>query len=135
MKASSVLLVIILMSASNSWAEIYKYIDENGQVTFGTEWKPGAKRLDLPSTPAPLPKMSKREATSAEMIKCFDKHRNSFLDPRSAYPVSATYTVLEYNKPPDGKAKPKSETYVEVDVSARNKLGGASRTKVRCKVN
>ena len=110
--------------------------------------KPGGKRLDLPGDPSPLPKqqaskkhavqqppkMNKREATSAEMSKCFDKHRNSFLDPRSAYPVSATYTVLEYNNPPDGKAKPKSETYVEVDVSARNKLGGASRTKVRCKV-
>ena len=36
-------------------AEIYKYVDENGQVTFTDVYKKGAKRIDLPGAPTPLP--------------------------------------------------------------------------------
>ncbi|MEQ1592746.1 MAG: DUF4124 domain-containing protein [Thiobacillaceae bacterium] len=35
-------------------AEIYKYVDENGQVTFTDVYKRGAKRLDMPGVPVGL---------------------------------------------------------------------------------
>ncbi len=35
-------------------AEIYKYVDENGQVTFTDVYKRGAKRLDMPGGPVGL---------------------------------------------------------------------------------
>ena len=45
-------------------AEIYKYMDENGQVTFTDVYKRGSKRIDLPAVPAATPfngaKLSKR---------------------------------------------------------------------------
>jgi hypothetical protein len=36
-------------------AEIYKYVDENGNVTFTDVYKKGAKRIEMPGAPATLP--------------------------------------------------------------------------------
>jgi hypothetical protein len=47
--------LLCLFLAAPAQAEIYKYVDENGQVTFTDVYKRGAKRLDLPGTPATLP--------------------------------------------------------------------------------
>jgi Domain of unknown function (DUF4124) len=48
-------LLLCLILAAPAQAEIYKYVDENGQVTFTDVYKKGAKRIDLPGAPAPLP--------------------------------------------------------------------------------
>ena len=56
-------LLLCLVLASHAQAEIYKYVDENGQVTFTDVYKKGAKRIDLPGAPTSLPaggKASKR---------------------------------------------------------------------------
>lgn len=42
-------------------AQIYKYVDENGQVTFTDVYRKGAQKIELPGAPAPLP--SARPAT------------------------------------------------------------------------
>jgi len=47
--------LICLILAAPAEAEIYKYVDENGQVTFTDVYKKGAKRLDIPGAPVPLP--------------------------------------------------------------------------------
>lgn len=129
MKVASILMVVTLLGSGSSWAEIYKYTDENGQVTFTTVLKPGAERIELPK----LLDMPHRKATSSEMKSCFNEHRSTFLDPRSAYPVSAKYYPNKSGyKNIFGDLV--TGAYVEVDVSARNKMGGASRTMVRCDV-
>lgn len=46
--------LLCLILAAPAQAGIYKYVDENGQVTFSDVYKKGAKRLDLPAAPAPL---------------------------------------------------------------------------------
>lgn len=46
--------LLCLILATPVQAEIYKYVDENGQVTFTDVYKKGAKRIDLPGAPAPL---------------------------------------------------------------------------------
>jgi S1-C subfamily serine protease len=51
MKALSILLVLALISASNAWGEIYKYVDKDGQVRFSAEYVPGAKLLVIPQSP------------------------------------------------------------------------------------
>lgn len=144
MKVTSVVWVITLMGVGNSWAEdVFKYVDENGRVTFTTDPKPGAKKIEMPAMPAskPLPRpkplhtaklISERKATSAETNSCFEQHRVDFLDPRTAYPVRATYRVVEYHKLRKG-GKSGIESVIEVDVSARNGYGGAARTRVSCK--
>jgi len=43
-----------LILAAPAQAEIYKYVDENGQVTFTDVYRKGAKRIDMPGAPAPL---------------------------------------------------------------------------------
>ncbi|MHB1214466.1 MAG: DUF4124 domain-containing protein [Thiobacillus sp.] len=48
-------LLLCLILAAPAQAEIYKYIDENGQVTFTDVYRKGAKRIELPGAPAPLP--------------------------------------------------------------------------------
>lgn len=48
-------LLLCLIMAAPVQAEIYKYIDENGQVTFTDVYRRGAKRIDMPGSPAPLP--------------------------------------------------------------------------------
>ncbi|MEW6415051.1 MAG: DUF4124 domain-containing protein [Pseudomonadota bacterium] len=49
----SLLLTAIL--AAPVQAQIYKYVDENGQVTFTDVYRRGAQKIDLPGAPAPLP--------------------------------------------------------------------------------
>ena len=49
---SFLLSLIVVLPAQ---AEIYKYVDENGQVTFTDVYKKGAARIDLPGTPTRLP--------------------------------------------------------------------------------
>jgi hypothetical protein len=46
--------LLCLILAAPAQAEIYKYVDENGQVTFTDVYKKGAKRIDMPGAPAPL---------------------------------------------------------------------------------
>ena len=52
-------LLLCLILAAPAQAEIYKYVDENGQVTFTDVYKKGAKRIDLPGAPIPLPATTK----------------------------------------------------------------------------
>lgn len=55
--------LLCLFLAAPAQAEIYKYVDENGQVTFTDVYRKGAKRIELPGAPVPLPsggKMQKR---------------------------------------------------------------------------
>ncbi|MHB1187106.1 DUF4124 domain-containing protein [Thiobacillus sp.] len=48
----SFLLCLLLVAPAQ--AEIYKYVDENGQVTFTDVYRKGAKRIELPGAPVPL---------------------------------------------------------------------------------
>jgi len=52
-------ILFCLVLAVPAQAEIYKYVDENGQVMFTDVYRKGAKRIDLPGAPAPLPSASK----------------------------------------------------------------------------
>jgi hypothetical protein len=45
-------LLLCLFLVAPAQAEIYKYIDESGNITFTDVYKKGAKRVDLPSAPA-----------------------------------------------------------------------------------
>ena len=56
--------LLCLILAAPAQAEIYKYVDENGQVTFTDVYRKGAKRIDLPGAPAPLPSGSKSRRAS-----------------------------------------------------------------------
>jgi hypothetical protein len=47
--------LLCLILAAPAQAEIYKYVDENGQVTFTDVYRKGAKRIDLPGAPTQLP--------------------------------------------------------------------------------
>ena len=47
-------LLLCLILAAPVQAEIYKYVDDSGQVTFTDVYKKGAKRIELPGAPAPL---------------------------------------------------------------------------------
>jgi len=47
--------LLCLILAAPAQAEIYKYVDESGQVTFTDVYKKGAKRIELPGAPASLP--------------------------------------------------------------------------------
>jgi hypothetical protein len=51
--------LLCLILAAPVQAEIYKYVDENGQVTFTDVYRKGAKRIELPGAPAPLPPAAK----------------------------------------------------------------------------
>lgn len=59
MQITRVALLLSLTLAAPAQAEIYKYVDENGQVTFTDVYRKGAKRIDLPGAPTPLPSDSK----------------------------------------------------------------------------
>ena len=48
-------LLLCLILAAPAQAEIYKYVDDSGQVTFTDVYKKGAKRIDLPGAPVQLP--------------------------------------------------------------------------------
>ena len=47
-------LLLSLLAAPSAQAEIYKFVDESGQVTFTDVYTKGAKRIELPGAPAPL---------------------------------------------------------------------------------
>lgn len=47
-------LLLVLFLALPAQAEIYKYVDENGHVTFTDVYRKGAKRIELPGAPAPV---------------------------------------------------------------------------------
>lgn len=47
-------LLLCLILAAPVQAEIYKYVDDSGQVTFTDVYKKGAKRIELPGAPTPL---------------------------------------------------------------------------------
>lgn len=49
----------LILAAPAAQADIYKYVDENGQVTFTDVYKKGAKRVDLPGPPTQLPAKDK----------------------------------------------------------------------------
>lgn len=51
--------LLCLFLAAPAQAEIYKYVDENGQVTFTDVYKKGAKRIDIPGAPTALPSGAK----------------------------------------------------------------------------
>lgn len=55
MQKSPVFFLFSLILAAPAQAEIYKYIDESGHVTFTDVYKKGAKRIDLPGAPTSLP--------------------------------------------------------------------------------
>ena len=59
----SVLLSLLL--AVPAQADIYKYVDESGRVTFTDVYKKGAKRIDLPGAPTPLPSGDKAPRRAA----------------------------------------------------------------------
>ena len=47
MKLSGPLLILAALNAAPAVAEIYKYVDENGRITYTNLPKKGAKKLDL----------------------------------------------------------------------------------------
>jgi hypothetical protein len=51
--------LLCLILAAPAQAEIYKYVDENGKVTFTDVYMKGGKRIELPGAPAPLPNRGK----------------------------------------------------------------------------
>jgi hypothetical protein len=48
-------LLVTLALAAPAQAEIYKYVDENGQVTFTDVYRKGAQKIELPGAPSALP--------------------------------------------------------------------------------
>jgi hypothetical protein len=57
--------LLCLILAAPVQADIYKYVDENGQVTFTDVYKKGAQRIVLPGAPAPLPPAAARRPVRA----------------------------------------------------------------------
>jgi len=57
--------LLCLLLAAPAQAEIYKYVDEGGQVTFTDVYRKGAKRIELPGAPAPLPSAGKAPARAS----------------------------------------------------------------------
>lgn len=57
------LLCLILVAPAQ--AEIYKYVDEGGNVTFTDVYKKGAKRIDIPGGPEQLPSRGNSSAKRA----------------------------------------------------------------------
>jgi hypothetical protein len=54
MRIQTPLLFCVLLVPCIAQAEIYKYIDDNGQITFTDVYKKGSKRIDLPPAPASM---------------------------------------------------------------------------------
>ncbi|MFN3544293.1 MAG: DUF4124 domain-containing protein [Thiobacillus sp.] len=48
-------LLLCAVLAAPAQAQIYKYVDENGQVTFTDVYRKGAQKIELPGAPAPSP--------------------------------------------------------------------------------
>ncbi len=49
-----ILVIVLMLVPVGAHAEIYKYVDENGQVTFTDVYRRGARRIDLPGEPQGL---------------------------------------------------------------------------------
>lgn len=66
MRTAAFSLLSCLFLVAPAHAEIYKFVDENGQVTFTDVHRKGAKRIDLPGAPTQLgrPKASSRASYS-----------------------------------------------------------------------
>jgi len=64
-RTPAVLLLACLTLAWSGWvcAEIYKFVDENGHVTYTNMPRPGAKKLDL----GPAPRTPAGKSATAEM--------------------------------------------------------------------
>lgn len=54
MRTAALPILLCLFLVAPAHAEIYKFVDENGHVTFTDVHRKGAKRIDLPGAPAPL---------------------------------------------------------------------------------
>ena len=54
MRIQTPLLFCVLLVPCIAQAEIYKYIDDNGQITFTDVYKNGSKRIDLPPATASM---------------------------------------------------------------------------------
>lgn len=61
MSVTRIALLLCTTLSAPAQAQIYKYVDENGQVTFTDVYRKGAQKIELPDAPAPLP--SARPAT------------------------------------------------------------------------
>lgn len=57
--------LMCLLLATPVQAEIYKYVDESGNVTFTDVYKKGAKRIDIPGAPAQPPGSGKSSSRRA----------------------------------------------------------------------
>lgn len=57
--------LLCLILAAPVQADIYKYVDENGQVTFTDVYRKGAQRIVLPGAPAPLPPAAARRPVAS----------------------------------------------------------------------
>lgn len=61
------LLVLVMFGVSlSAYAEIYKYVDENGRVTYSNVAKKGAKKLDLEPTSGDNGSKSRRSVATPE---------------------------------------------------------------------
>ena len=58
MEILRLLSLLSLLLVVPAHAEIYKYVDENGNVTFSDVYKKGAKRIQMPGAPTTLPSAS-----------------------------------------------------------------------------
>jgi hypothetical protein len=67
MRIPLLFLLAALLAAAPAQAEIYKYVDENGQVTFTDVYRKGAQKIELPGAPsaAPAGKTGSRRASYA----------------------------------------------------------------------
>jgi len=57
--------LLCMILAAPVQAEIYKYVDENGQVTFTDVYRKGAQRIEMPGAPATLPPAGKSPARAS----------------------------------------------------------------------
>lgn len=57
--------LLCLILTAPAQAEIYKYVDESGNVTFTDVYKKGAKRIDIPGGPESLPPHGKSSTKRA----------------------------------------------------------------------
>jgi hypothetical protein len=52
-----------LILALPAHAEIYKYVDDSGNVTFTDVYKKGSRRIEIPGAPQPIPRKATRSAS------------------------------------------------------------------------
>ena len=76
------MLVSLCIACNQAVADIYKYIDANGQVTYSSAPRKGAEKLDFGELPgsADAPKTSKRNAPSPADFPKVDNHTQKTRD-------------------------------------------------------